>query len=103
MSWKPTTFKLTLNPRAAQEPGDDGTRSGVSDGVFTIHRPNRLCWNLSHAASGFKVKDCRTRSECKVLVQRLYYLPIDWSSAEPLKAVSESVRNQFRNMVRGSE
>lgn len=101
IKWHKTAFKIALNPHAIQQTGDDGTRLGLSDGLFTIHKANRVCWILSHLASGRKIGDYGTLAHCKIVARQLREseLGIDWASCDAFKNAPSAVRKQFTELV----
>ena len=100
-TWTKGSYKITLNPKAAQEPGDVGIRHGYTCGAFGVCRTCRVYggWSLSHIPSGLHIEDYDRLDTAKQVVSCLMRLEVDWNLTDPLKPVSQAVRDKYKEVT----
>lgn len=89
------TFKIAVNPRSAGAEGDTGERTGLTDGVFTIHKDGS-CYTLSHKASGYMVTSRKLLADAKTAATDLRALNVNWSLASPCHDVDAETRQKIK-------
>lgn len=109
MKWKRGEFKVALNPNYVEYSSgqikttekDNGVRQGYISGPFAIAKSG-LTWPVTHLASGKKCADKATKlASAKALCEQL--LPLaDWEQCNPLKTMSEDMRDVIREIVLSS-
>ena len=96
-TWTKGSYKITLNPKSPQQPGDLGIRSGYVCGAFGICRDGSE-WSLSHLPSGLHIDNYSSKIAAEVCVVRLLDLAVDWNLTDPLTPVSQEVRDKYKEV-----
>lgn len=96
--WHRRSFKIALHAEYARTMGDSGARTGLTRGVFGIHRQSRGCYVLTHLPSGQRIAYRDTEAGAKALAVELVGLPVDWESAKP--AMDSETRERVLMVVR---
>ena len=102
-TWTKGSYKIALNPKAPQEPGDLGIRSGYVCGAFGVCRVGTgqwAAWSLSHIPSGLHIEDYDRLDTAKEVVSCLMRLGVDWNLTQPLHSVSQAVRDEYTRIIR---
>ena len=98
-TWTKGSYKIALNSKAPQEPGDLGIRSGYVCGAFGVCKVY-MGWSLSHIPSGLHSEDYDRLDTAKEVVSCLMRLGVDWNLTQPLHSVSQTVRDEYTSIIR---
>jgi hypothetical protein len=102
-TWTKGSYKITLNPKVPQDPGDLGIRHGYTCGAFGVCRTGTgqwAAWSLSHTPSGLHIEDYYRLDTAKEVVSCLMRLEVDWNLVQSLKSVPQTVRDEYTSIIR---
>ena len=102
-TWTKGSFKITLNSKVPQTPGDLGIRHGYICGAFGICKrpgaPRDDTWSLSHTPSGLHCNDYRSLPDAKAAVARLMLMDVDWNLPRPLPTVVGPIHAEYKRCL----